>query len=344
MSSFIKFLIQKRLFCLILWILFFTGFVTVSVNAGDWKNINQKGFVYIPPINLDAPYPVNGALRSYFDFYDLNRPAVKHYFGSFQSNGYSIAAHIFMPENYKATLFLLHGYFDHTGILKDTIYFFVKKGYAVAIYDMPGHGLSSGERISIENFKIYTSILNDFAALYKSQIPGQMHIIAHSTGCVAVVDFILTSRYNLFNKVILIAPLVRSNYWYFSKAGAFLCRPFFNSVPRIFTKNSSNTNFLQFVKNKDPLQYKKIPLQWVNALFEWNKLFQDYQVSSKKVFIIQGNLDKTVTWKHNLKVLMQKFPNGKSKIIENGRHHLLNEESEMQKMIFELILNNIMDN
>jgi len=324
-------------FYLILCLLFFTGYFSLPVYAENWQDINKNGFVYIPPLDLNAPCSENSTFQSYFNFYNLNIPAAKHYFGSFRSNGYIIAANIFIPEKYKATLFLLHGYFDHTGIFKDTIHFFVKKGYAVAVYDMPGHGLSSGKRASIRDFRTYSSILNDFVTLCQSNIPSPAHIIAHSTGCSAVIDLILTTKNVPFDKVILVAPLVRSYGWYFCKASIFICNPFLKNVTRKFCTNSSNSSFCEFVKNKDPLQYKKVPLQWPKALFEWNELIQDYKVSSKKILIIQGKLDKTVAWKYNLKFLKQKFPNLKIKMIKNGRHHLLNEDSVLQKRIFNLI-------
>ncbi|MBL0731971.1 MAG: alpha/beta hydrolase [Desulfosarcina sp.] len=333
--------VKLLFFYLILFILLFTGSFSSSVYAKNWQNINKNGFLHIPPLDLDSPCSGNGGFQSYFDFYNLNIPAAKHYFGSFRSNGYTIAANIFIPEKHKATIFLLHGYFDHTGIFKDTIHFFVNKGYAVAVYDMPGHGLSSGERASIIDFKIYSSILNDFVTLCRSQIPYPFHSIAHSTGCSAVIDLILTAEDVPFDKVILIAPLVRSYGWYLSKTGVFLCSSFLKTVPRKFCTVSSNSHFLQFVKNKDPLQYKKVPLQWPKALFKWNELIQDYKVSSKKILIIQGKLDKTVAWKYNLKILKQKFPNLKIKMIKQGRHHLLNEEDVMKKRIFNIISDNI---
>ena len=337
MNNIIKKLTRSRVLSITLFVLLATGCPALSAHADNWKNINKKKYVEISPLNLNEPYPGHGSFKSYFDFYELNIPNIKHYFGSFRSNGYIIAAQVFMPENHKAAVFLLHGYLDHTGILKDTIHFLVKEGFAVAAYDMPGHGLSSGERVSIDDFKVYSDILNDFVSLYQTQFPGPLHIIAHSTGCAATIDFILTTDNMPFDKIILIAPLIRSYAWYLSKTGMFLCRPFFDSVPRKFGNNSSNTEFLQFVKEKDPLQYRKVPFQWVESLFEWNKTFQDYGVSLKNLLVIQGNLDKTVSWKYNLKKIKEQFPKAEIKIIKNGRHHLLNESSELQKRIFNQI-------
>lgn len=338
MNNIIKQLIRSRVLSIVFFVLLAIGCPALSAYSGNWTNINKKKYVPISPLNLNEPYPGQGSFRSYFDFYKLNIPNIKHYFGSFISNGYIIAANVFRPENHKATVFLLHGYFDHTGTLKDTIHFLVNEGFAVAAYDMPGHGLSSGERASINDFKVYSDILNDFVSLYQTKFPGPLHIIAHSTGCAATIDFILTTDNMPFEKIILIAPLMRSYAWYLSKTGMFLCSPFFDSVPRKFGKNSSNTEFLKFVKEKDPLQYRKVPLQWVTSLFEWNESFQDYGVSSKNLLVIQGNLDKTVAWRYNLKKIKEQFPKAEIKIIKNGRHHLLNESSELQKRTFNTIL------
>ena len=337
-NSIIKKLREKGTLYVAIFILFITECLPMFVYADNWKSINNKKNISIPPLNLSEPCSEHSSFNSYFDFYKLNVPGIKHYFGSFESNGYTIAANIFVPEKYKASVFLLHGYFDHAGILKDIIHFLVQKGLAVAAYDMPGHGLSSGERASIDNFKIYADILNDFVSLYKTKFTGPLHVIAHSTGCAVVMEFILTTDSPLFEKIIFIAPLVRSYAWYLSKTGLFLCNPFCDSVPRIFGKNSSNPDFLQFIKEKDSLQYRKVPFQWVKSLFKWNESFQDYGTSSKNLLVIQGSLDKTVAWKYNLKKIKEKFPKAEVKIIKNGRHHLLNENSEMQKNIFNQIL------
>ena len=337
MNNIIKKSTRNRMLYIVLFVLLVTECSPLSVSADNWKNINKKKYVSISPFNLNEPYSKHGSFRSYFDFYELNIPDIKHYFGSFESNGYTIAANIFVPEKYKASVFLLHGYFDHAGILKDTIHFLVKEGFAVAAYDMPGHGLSSGERASIDSFKIYADILNDFVSLYKTKFTGPLHVIAHSTGCAVVMEFILTTDSPLFEKIIFVAPLVRSYAWYLSKTGLLICDPVCDSVPRIFGKNSSNPVFLQFIKEKDPLQYQRVPFQWVKSLFKWNESFQDYGTSSKSLLVIQGSLDKTVAWKYNLKKIKEKFPKAEVKIIKNGRHHLLNENPELQKNIFNQI-------
>ncbi len=75
----------------------------------------------------------------------------------------------------RGTIFLLHGYNDHTGILKNLICFCLNQNYSVAVYDLPGLGLSSGEQGAIKDFSEYADILKTFFPFIK--ILCQNHFI-----------------------------------------------------------------------------------------------------------------------------------------------------------------------
>ena len=277
-------------------------------------------------------------IQAYFDYYDLNFPCKKHYFGKFKSQGYILTGHIFIPDNSKGFVIILHGYLDHSATMKNLIRFFIRYKYAVGIYDMPGHGFSSGEKAAIDNFHVYSAILKDFHLLCKKYFSGSFHLAGHSTGCSAAIDYILYIKKTNFDKIILIAPLVRSTFWYFSKVAAFMLSPFSNKIPRRFImKNSSDKNFLEFTKN-DPLQYRYLSLRWLNALHIWNNELKNLDLSNQRIYIIQGSKDKTVNWKYNLNFINKKFPNSQNIIIMGGKHHLVNETIKIKKQVFNLIL------
>ncbi len=84
---------------------------------------------------------------TYFNAYDLLCDNCEHLFGTFTSGDHTLAGHIFIPAEPRATVLLMHGYFDHTGTLSQTIHHLIARGYQVAAYDMPGHGLSSGDSL-----------------------------------------------------------------------------------------------------------------------------------------------------------------------------------------------------
>ena len=315
----------------------FNGF---AVSAASIEN-NRDNYIteckhVFADLELDQSCFPKRSMISYRDYYGLNIPGARHCYGTFKSMEYNIVWQVFSPTNPKATVFLLHGYLDHSGTLKKMIHFLVNNRYAVAVYDMPGHGLSSGDRSSINNFREYTVVLKEFTDLYTKKFQGSVHLIAHSTGAAAGMGYILAGD-NKFEKIIFIAPLIRSAKWYVTQTFTFIINPFIDRLPRITRENSADLQFIKFVKN-DPLQNRSLTLKWVKSLFLWNKMIENSGGSLKNIVVIQGDIDKTVDWKYNTGFIKKKFPNSEIIMIKNGRHHLLNESLYLRSIVFDKIL------
>ena len=257
---------------------------------------------------------------------------------TFQSSGYQITGHIFRPKQATASVLGLHGYMNHTFQLKHLIKFLTERNYAAAVFDLPGHGLSSGKRGDIENFSQYTIVLQDFIDATEQKLPKPYNIIGFSTGASAVIDYLLTDEPNIFNKVILAAPLVR--YFGYQKANP-LCK-FYSAlgrdIPRIPQNVTSNSRYKKLI-NKDKLQVKWVPVNWVNALHQWIDKIEKLPPSQKPIKIIQGTLDKIVDSKFNIEFLKTKFIEIDLTIIKNARHELFNESDELRNQIFSQIFN-----
>ncbi|PAV73167.1 hypothetical protein WR25_26215 [Diploscapter pachys] len=75
------------------------------------------------------------------------------------------------------------------GLYRHVIEWALGRGYAVIGCDLPGHGLSSGERASIDDFGIYQQVLE---ALFEQarllDLPRPWHLCGQSTGGAIVVD------------------------------------------------------------------------------------------------------------------------------------------------------------
>jgi len=272
----------------------------------------------------------------YFKFYglDFDSNDVEHIFGTFKSGNFTLAGHIYKPAEYKATVFVLHGYFDHCGQLSHLIKYLLEAGYAVAAFDLPGLGLSTGECGAIDDFTQYSQALIDFADKTKGQLNGPYYFVGHSTGAAAAIDYLLTNNSTIFDRVVLAAPLVHCVEWEQSKIGCNEKIQFIKSVPRVFRKNSSDVDFLRFVKNKDPLQNKTISLKWVKALHDWNDKIADLPACEKPIKIIQGTKDATVDWRFNIKFLREKFSNTEVCLIEKANHELFNESTNICSDVF----------
>lgn len=285
-------------------------------------------------LSIERTYPAS--TQKYFDFYGINYQNFKHYFGSYTSDKYKIASHIVLPKNPKGTIIILHGYFDHTGEIKTLIDLCLKLNYGVATIDLPGHGLSDGEPGVIDDFNEYASTLDNFLVNYQTFLPKPFHLIGHSTGCAAAYEYLSSKKATPLNKIIFLAPLVRSSFWTPSSIAFFIVEPFVKKIPRKFTTNSGNKQYLEFVKN-DPLEGKYISTRWFNALYTWNKKIADYTPISTPALIIQGDSDNTVAWKYNVKFFEKKFNTIDVKIIKKGRHQLPNESPEISEKVFQYI-------
>ncbi|MFH1283342.1 MAG: alpha/beta hydrolase [bacterium] len=275
-------------------------------------------------LDLEKEAKYSSPILKYFNTYNLPVESKQHYFGYFYVKEWKLAGHVFMPENLKATVFVLHGLFDHSGYQSNVIRILLEHNYAVALFDLPGHGLSSGDKVSINDFSDYVFIFNEFLKKYSAHLPKPYHIIAHSTGCSIVYEYIYHEKEHPFDKIVFLTPLIHSQQWVISKISYICFGWFLKNVPRTFRDSTNSKNFNDFLIN-DPLQYKKVPLTFVKALFNWNKRIEYYEVINQDIYIIQGDQDSIVDWKYNVSYLTKKIPTAKVNIIKNGKHHLQNE-------------------
>ena len=290
----------------------------------------------LEPLNFDQPAPHSKAVSGYLDFYGLLTTQHEHLFGTFRSGPHVIAAHLYRPESPRGTVVLMHGFLDHVGTLSSTVQHLLGQGFAVAAYDQLGHGLSSGPRASVDDFAQYASIFEDFLQICRAHMPPPYHSIAHSTGAAIVADHLLRNGQDDLGQVVFIAPLVRSAYWDLSTSVTPVAELFTSELPRVFRKNSSDEQFLEFMR-RDPLQPRRTSIAWFNALVDWNERIKSYPPNPRSLVIIQGDADSIVDWEYNVDFLTTKFPNARVEIIETGRHQLLNEAPKLRSQVVRII-------
>ena len=291
----------------------------------------------LEPLNFQTPPPFSKSTHEYFSYYGLEIDGAEHIFGTFSVSDKILSAHIFKPKESKGTVILLHGYADHTGVWRHVIRTVVKERYTVAVYDHPGHGLSSGARASIDDFSEYVSVLEDFLRIARVHLPGPYHLVAHSMGGAVTLDYLLTVDQPGVEKVVLIAPLVHSSYWHLSRFGHSLGKHVTDSVPRASQNASSDEEYLMLTE-KDPLQARQVAMKWFSALVEWNQRILSYEPSTLPIRVIQGTADTAVDWKYNVEFIKDKFPNADIILIENGGHQLMNESLPMRAEVINLMV------
>lgn len=258
--------------------------------------------------------------------------------GVVEVGGYQIAMQVWRPAHALATLIVLHGYYDHMGLYGHVYDWALKQGYAVLCCDLPGHGLSSGARASINSFQEYQQVVQ--ALLSKAeqlQLPKPWHLLGQSTGGAIALDYILAQQpLSAFGETVLLAPLVRPRAWQQSKLLYQLVKPFRSSVPRQFSDNSNDPAFIEFVRN-DPLQAQILPTAWVGALAQWIPYIEQAKRSDRSPIIVQGAADLTVDWQYNLNILDEKFNQPRILLLPEARHHLANEQQSIREQYFKFI-------
>jgi lysophospholipase len=270
--------------------------------------------------------------------HNLNEPA--HYT--------IVQQHWQTAENTKGTVVIVHGYLDHTGLYGNAIRWALTQGYDVLSFDLPGHGLSSGEPAAITHFDLYSDVLCHVINEHQSILKEPLIALGQSTGCAIICNALLkieqqtntlflpensahkNIKYtHLFSQTILLAPLVRSHHWRWLRYVYFLLRPSLSSIQRKFVHSSHNEQFNQFIKYSDPLQASRISLLWLGAMEQWYQtIHHTTQTCPLPLTIIQGTGDTTVDWHYNIPTLSRIFTHSHTHYIQNAQHHLVNESAE----------------
>jgi alpha-beta hydrolase superfamily lysophospholipase len=308
-----------------------------AVDSGSITTHLDKVKEDLDPLTFQAPVPFSESTQEYFRYYGLEVDGAEHIFGTFNASDKILAAHIFKAKESRGTVILLHGYGDHTGVWKHVINAMVEERYTVAVYDHPGHGLSSGARASIDDFSEYVAGLKNFLRIVRGHLPGPYHLVAHSMGGAVTLDYLLTAEQPGVEKVVLIAPLVHSSYWHLSRFGHYLGKHVTDSVPRASQNASSDEEYLMFTE-EDPLLARRVAMKWFSALVEWNQRILSYEPSTLPIRVIQGTADTAVDWEYNVTFIKEKFLNAEIIFIENGGHQLMNEPLPMRAKVINLVV------
>ncbi len=270
---------------------------------------------------------------AYFGIY--RRPVA---LGTIPAGEYEISVYYTAPENPIATVLFISGFLDHGAIHGKLINDLLDHRYAVITADLPGHGFSSGDRGTIADFRTYGTMAKELVALHtRFSLPGNLHLIGHSTGGAAILELLRTEGKIWSGSTVLVAPLIRSPLWRLSTAGTILAdRSNIKMTPRVFQTTSHDTDFLRFLRG-EPHCIGTFVVEWSLSLANWVPLIEVADFPDIPVTVIQGTDDFTVGWRTNMKTIGAKFPRADILMISGGRHHLLNESDLYRTPVYEKI-------
>ncbi|MDG5815525.1 alpha/beta hydrolase [Chitinispirillales bacterium ANBcel5] len=279
----------------------------------------------------------NGAFYAYISKYDLPSNNICHTLSTFESDSFVCAAQVFKVKKAQGTVILVHGYYDHVGMLTHLIEKALSSGFNVVAFDLPGHGLSTGKRASIESFDHYTNAFKSAVAIAADELPGPYFAAGHSTGGAVIISYLTTYDDSKIETAVLLAPLIRSSHFRVAKIAHFITSPFKSKLPRWFRNSSSDTLFLRKQQN-DPLQHQYFPMQWATAYYEWERNIQNMKTVSVPITIVQGDEDNVVNWRYNIPFLEKRLEKCTTKVVEGAKHQLFNESKTIRREVLDYFI------
>ena len=288
----------------------------------------------------------NAYLRQYLDFYQLPIPQrnlrlraglikVQHI------RQQAIATLCWMPADPVGSVIVVHGYMDHMGLFNHLIQHLLTCRLNVICFDLPGHGLSTGQPGFILDYADYVETLNAVINASQTLLKLPLQAIGQSMGGAVLLKHLINrapEKPYPFTRINLLAPLLKPRGWGLNRLLFLLARHFRSSSKRVFRPSSFDREFLAFVKHRDPFQPRSVPLAWVGALDKWigefNASNAGAQTQDIPVYLVQGSGDKTLAWRDNLEKFREKLPQLQVHMIGEANHHLVNEIEPLRQEIF----------
>ncbi len=245
----------------------------------------------------------------------------------------------------RGTVFLVHGYLDHSGSWSPVIKRILQEGFIVIALDLPGHGFSGGVRGDIEDFSRYGEAVRKVVGwALEGSIPRPWIAVGHSTGAAAIwMELVRQAKEkqrntqtipwpgtgaaggtSTFDLVLFLAPLVRSSHWRLSMTVAGIVGW---AIPYVKSRTVEDPLF--------PIPY--FPLHWAEKLKEWERTVGEYPVLPQRGWILQGTADDVVDHAYSIPFLCSKLPNFQVRYIEGAGHVPYVQAEAERRFIRELI-------
>ena len=142
----------------------------------------------------------------------------------------------------RAAVLLVHGWKDHGARYAREAEAFARRGYAVYVADLRGHGRSGGPPVLVTSFDEYLADLDLFLELVRGAEPGRpIFLLGHSLGG-AIAALFVQSRRPEIRGLVLSAPALKPGPSV-SPARVGVTRAFGRALPKLNLLKMRNTDF-----------------------------------------------------------------------------------------------------
>lgn len=194
-----------------------------------------------------------------------------------------LGVNVFSPAGAsKGTLLFVHGYLSHSANFAYTFAWFVSEGWTVVTLDLPGHGLSTGPRGDVTDFKEYGDAVRVWLDWVDRQgWPGRRVLVAHSLGTAACLEALRRPGAPRLDQIVFCAPLLRPDWYPLLVFGEALLGGCLKELPSTFAWDKY-------------LDGAVMPVHWFHALGLWLKTLETQPALDLPLTIFSGDRDDVV--------------------------------------------------
>ncbi|KXT29175.1 alpha/beta hydrolase fold family protein [Candidatus Phytoplasma oryzae] len=237
--------------------------------------------------------------------------------------------------NPKANIIFTHGLGENTQDYVHLANFFNSLSYNILLYDVRGHGKSSGKKGDIKNFHVFLDDLKYLVDFVKKKNNLKIFLIGHSMGGIIVNNY-LVKYGNVDGAIISSTPVL------FYKKNKFLKYPFyfFNFFKKKLNFNSSKITYIPIKKGFYPYR-----LDFVTPRLLRNLLFLSLIYLEKKInfylttVLFLYSLKDEIVFSENINVFFDKIMSkDKSLYFYEKSYHNLFHDIEKDKIFQDIFL------
>ncbi len=237
----------------------------------------------------------------------------------------------------KADVLIVHGFAEHSGRYNELVDTLIKEGFGVLIFDLRGHGRSSGRRGDIVSFEDYLNDIHSIRKIIKDS-SKPLFILGHSLGGLLVLLY--AQRYQKgLSGVIACSPYLRLAFQP-PTIKVLLARMIVRFLPHLQMGNEIDATMLSHDPEKvkayqeDPLVHHVVTPRWfLGSLHYQKRVFDEVGEIKIPVLLLHGKGDGITAWSATMEFFEKLITKDKQiKLFENLYHELFQEKERYNVM------------